>query len=417
MLKHPRNMVIFRIKELERLTKLQEKTKQAMLNVMEDFEEAKAITEQEKAKSEAMLASIGEGLIAVNMEGKIMIINKAAEKMLGWNENDLLGKDFTSLPLEDEQNHLLPLDKRPTYIALSTGKMINNTYVFVRKDKTRFPITITVTPIKLNGKIIGAIDIFRDITREKKIDQEKTEFVCIASHQLRTPLGITKWYLEVLIDEGYLNNAPKIVREYLDVVYKNNERLLALVRGLLCISRIDQETVINAPQITNIMSVLNEVINNMTILAAKHTITLRLDVKKSDIPAIFADPLKVQEVIKNLLTNAITYSNASEMVDIIVDQKDKKVIITVKDTGVGISGEDKKKLFTKFFRSEKAIVKNTEGSGLGLYVVKKYVNSWNGDISVETSEGKGSTFSVTLPLGKNKQESIFAFAKTKTLAS
>ena len=166
-----------RTKELESLTKSQEETKKAMLNVMEDLEMAKEQIELEKAKDEAMLESIGEGLVAVDTNRKVIVMNKTAENMLGWKLNEMIGHEITNLPLEDEEGHLMPLEKRPTTIALTTGEKTKVTYFFVRKDKTRFPITITATPIKLRGKTIGLIEIIRDITRELEIDREKSEFV------------------------------------------------------------------------------------------------------------------------------------------------------------------------------------------------------------------------------------------------
>jgi len=274
----------------------------------------------------------------------------------------------------------------------------------VRKDKTRVPIAITVTPIKLGGKTTGAIVIFRDIAREKEIDRAKNEFVSLASHQLRTPLGIAKWYMEALMGEKYLSNAPKIAREYLDEVYKSNERLLSLVRDLLSISRIDQGKVRDTPELTNITQLIKDIIKAMSILARKSNITLHLDLKKTNIPSLLIDPLRLQEVIENLIANAITYSKSSGNVEVIVDTKHESILIMVKDEGIGISQTEKAKLFTKFFRSEKASVKNTEGSGLGLYVVKSYIDGWHGTIDVESSEGKGSTFTISLPLTKESDK-------------
>lgn len=387
-----------RTQELERLSKSQEETKQAMLNVMEDLEAAKSVIEIEKVKDEAMLASIGEGLIAIDNNKKIMIFNKAAENIMGWKRKDLIGKKLTMLPLEDEEGNAVSFDKRPTEVALSTGTLVNNTYFFVKKDKTRLPIAIHVTPIKLQGKIIGAIDIFRDITHEKEIDRAKSEFVSLASHQLRTPLGIAKWYIEAIKQEGYLDKIPQIAKDYLEEVYKSNERLLSLVRDLLSISRIDQGKVRDNPQLVKITELIATIIKAMTILATKNNITIHLELKKSNIPMIFIDKLRLQEVIENLITNAIEYSNTNGKIDVTLGASTNKIFIVVKDTGIGISEVDQKKLFTKFFRSEKAIGKNTEGSGLGLYVAKSYIDAWGGSISVKSQEEKGSMFTISLPI-------------------
>lgn len=386
--------------ELERLSKSQENIKQAMLNVMEDLEAAKTQIELEKAKDEAIIASVGEGLIAVDTDKKIIIMNASAEKMLGWDMKDMIGREITSLPLEDEDGHILPLTKRPTYISIATGKPTNAIYHFVRKDKTRFPIAINVTPVKLAGKTIGAIDIFRDITQEKEIDRVKSEFVSLASHQLRTPLGISKWYLEAILAKDYFAKAPRMAQDYLHEVYKNNERLLALVRDLLSISRIDQGHLKSVSKSVHVLDIIQRVVKHMRILANANNISIRLKVRERHMSAILIDPLRVQEVIENLIINAITYSNASGIVEVTVGVHVGMIRIDVKDSGIGIVSKDKKKLFTKFFRSEAAIAKNPEGSGLGLYVVKSYVEDWGGSIMVQNNKGKGCTFTVTLPYTK-----------------
>lgn len=364
--------------ELERLSKEQQETKRAMLNVMEDLAATKELIEMEKAKDEAMLVSIGEGLIAVDNDKRIMIINKAAECMLGWEMKNVVGQKFTTFPLEDaaKKEH----------------------FFYVGKDKKRLSLELNVTPITLGKKKIGAIIIFRDSTRERQIDQAKSEFVSLASHQLRTPLGIAKWYIEAIKQECYLDNTTQVAREYLDEVHKCNERLLSIVRDLLSISRIDQGKVRDAPQSIQIIDVIKNVIKNMNILAVKNNIILHLDLKKPVISTIFIDPLRVREIIDNVVANAIMYSKPQGIVEIIVDQKDDTLLIAVKDTGIGISKIDKNRLFTKFFRSEKASVKNAEGSGLGLYVAKSYVEGWGGKISVVSEEGRGSTFTISLPM-------------------
>jgi PAS domain S-box-containing protein len=393
-----------RTKELEVLTKSQEETKKALLNVMEDLGEARSMMEFEKVKDEAMLASIGEGLIAVDNHGKILLINKAAEKTLGWKMKEMIDEEIISLPLIDAKGDALPLDKRPTHAALSSGKTtIVNNYFFERKDKTRFPIAIVATPIILKSKIIGAIVIFRDITHEKEIDKAKSEFVSLASHQLRTPLGIIKWYLEALENEDYVNKAPTLVRKYFNEICKSNERVLSLVRDLLSVSRIEQGRVQNNPKAVNIIFLIKEIVEQMQIVASKKKVDLHLTIQDSKMPSINMDILRFREVIENLIGNAIEYTLAGGFVDVTLNKIGDTLSISVKDTGIGISLTDQKNLFTKFFRSEKATGHNPKGSGLGLYVAKSYVEGWGGKISVESRDGKGSTFTINLPISQKKE--------------
>lgn len=393
-----------RKQKLERLGIEQEETKQAMLNVMEDLEAAKAVIEQEKARDEAMFASIGEGLIAVNNDRKITNVNKATEEMLGWTMKELIGKVITTLPLEDEDGRLMPLEKRPTFLAIASGKASLATYYFVKKDKTRFPIAINATPIKLDGKTIGLIETLRDITREKEVDKAKSEFVSLASHQLRTPLGIVKWYLEALAEDKYFAQAPPSTRKYFEEIYKSNERVLSLVSDLLSVSRIEQGHVKNTPEPLDLVGLVKSVVEQLQILAVKKRITLRFSSPRAPLPSIVIDSLRLHEVIENLIANAIEYSLSDGRVDITAQRQGEALLLRIKDRGIGISSADQKKLFTKFFRSEKATGHNPEGSGLGLYVVKSYVEGWNGKISVESTEGQGSTFTVSLPINQQNPE-------------
>jgi len=385
-------------------SKVQEETKQAMLNVMEDLEEAKRVIEIERARDEAMLISIGSGIIATDQNLRVTFMNEAAERLVGWKNEEVIGKLwFDFVPMVDENGNMLPEDERPIKQAISNKKLSTFTtpldnYYFIRKDKTKFPVSVVAAPIILNRKVIGAIGVYQDITREKEIDKAKSEFVSLASHQLRTPLGIMKWYLEALENEDYMKKSPRMIRNYFDEISDSNERVLSLVRDLLSVSRIDQGRVKNVPKSVDLIQAIKEVVDQMQIVTHVHNITLGLTVPENKIPPVNIDVLRFSEVIENLVGNAIEYSVEAGSVNVTVKKQDDILLISVKDTGIGISKEDQKKLFTKFFRSEKAVTQNPEGSGLGLYVVKSYIEGWGGKLSFESVEGRGSTFTIHLPL-------------------
>ncbi|HWY80253.1 MAG TPA: ATP-binding protein [Candidatus Sulfotelmatobacter sp.] len=395
-------MLKVQMQNFERIDKSREEIKKAMLNVMEDLETARITIETKNAKDEAMLASIGEGLIAVDNKSKIVMVNRAAEEMLGLKAKELINKIITTLYLESEDGNPIPLEKRPSNIALSTGKITNVTYFFVKKDKTRFPLSINVTPITLGGKTIGLIETLRDVSREKEIDLAKSEFVSLASHQLRTPLGIIKWYLEALTHEEYFLKAPQKLLTYLDEIYKNNERLLSLVRDLLSVSRIDQGKVKNDQKLMNPVKVIKEIVAQMAIVARKKHIALHVIVRDKKLPSILIDVFRFREILENLIANAIEYTLDNGSVDIIIKRIGNILEISVRDMGIGISLIDQKKLFTKFFRSEDATEYNPGGSGLGLYVVKSYVESLGGKVKVTSKVGKGSLFIIQLPIFLNR---------------
>ena len=211
-----------------------------------------------------------------------------------------------------------------------------------------------------------------------------------------------KWYLEILESENDFKKAPITIRKHFDEIYKNNERVLSLVRDLLSVTRIDQGRVKNLPKSANLTSVIKKIVEQMQIMAEKKKITLHLKIHYGKMSSIYIDIVRFQEVIENLITNAIEYTAPSGKVDVFVNKLDSSLIIRVKDTGIGISPYDQNKLFTKFFRAEKSIEYNPEGSGLGLYIVKSYVEGWGGKISVKSTLGKGSTFIITLPISQKK---------------
>lgn len=296
-------------------------------------------------------------------------------------------------------------------MVLSTEKTTTTTtfselaYQYSRRDGTKFPVAITVRPVS-SGKTGGAIEVFRDISHELEIDKAKSEFVSLASHQLRTPLGIIKWYLEALHSEKYFEKAPTVIKDYYDEIYKSNERVLCLVRDLLSVSRIDQGRAKNSPVSFDLTTEVTEIVKQMQIVARKKEITLTLTIKDPHIPFVYMDCLRFHEVIENLIVNAIEYTMSGGFVFVSVGRIEESIFIRVKDTGVGLSDVDRKKLFTKFFRSEKAVIQNPEGSGLGLYVVKAYVEDWGGEITVESVEGKGSTFTISLPITQTNQKDL-----------
>ncbi len=354
--------------------------------------------ELEKSKAEAILSNIGEGLVAVDNNRKVMVMNHIAEELLGWKAKELIGKDISqTLRLEDGEGNIVPLQNRPTYLAISTGKVQQTNYFFVRKNKTKFPIAITGTPVKLGKEVIGAVNIFRDVTRELEIDRAKSEFVSLASHQLRTPLGISKWYLEAIQEEHLLDKAPDTLKHYIDEVYKNNERLLTLVRDLLSVSRIDQGKIDYEKELINVEEELSSITKEMSFMAKAAHIDLKIEFLKKISPFLI-DRIKFREVVENFISNGIKYNDPHGKVKITVDKVRDNLHLSIKDNGIGISHLDLKSLFTKFFRSKAATIKNPEGTGLGLYVAKSYIDSWGGSVTVQSTESKGTEFLINVPL-------------------
>ena len=159
--------------------------------------------ERIRSRNDAILSSIGDGLVVVDKEGRINYINKSFEEILGWKSREIIGKSMVQIvPREDIHGVKVSFKERILTQVLSGEKFVadlTNPFYYIRKDKTRFPTSSIVAPVILNEKIVGAVEVFRDITREKEIDKAKTEFVSLASHQLRTPLSTVNWYSEMLL--------------------------------------------------------------------------------------------------------------------------------------------------------------------------------------------------------------------------
>src|SRR3989344_662490 len=223
-----------------------------------------AEAEEDKARDEAMLGSLGEGLVVLDTDGNILLMNPMAESLLGWTHEEVAGKKWDDVAvLETEDGRRIGAEKRATKRVLTSGKAISNDKnYYVRRDGKKFPVGTTAAPIIFGDKVIGVIAVFRDITREKYVDRAKSEFVSLASHQLRTPLSSIKWFAEMLLagDAGQLTDEQK---QFVENVAQSNERMIELVNGLLNISRIESGRIIVDPVPTDLEQLVKETVTEL----------------------------------------------------------------------------------------------------------------------------------------------------------
>ncbi|HYV33338.1 MAG TPA: MASE1 domain-containing protein, partial [Candidatus Limnocylindria bacterium] len=220
---------------------------------------------EEKATDEALLASIGEGMVATDDQGKIILANKAFEDLLGWTAAEAVGRKTNEIiVMEDENGHEIPENQRPLSLTLSTGERITATHVLVRKNKTKFPAAITATPLILQGKVAGAIKIFRDMTVEKQVDKAKSEFVSLASHQLRTPLTVVKWNVSRILESLESTEQPlEEKKKYLEKIYSTNESMIELVNAILNVSKIDLGTLAINPKPSSLSQIADDLLEEL----------------------------------------------------------------------------------------------------------------------------------------------------------
>jgi PAS domain S-box-containing protein len=367
-----------------------------------------------KAKDEAILNSIGDGLIATNAKngGQIILINKRAEEMLGVSARDVYGKALVdAIAMQNENGDIIGDKQRLITESLvrnitSTVSSTGPSNYYARKNGSRFPIAATVTPIRLRGKIIGAVEIFRDITREKEIDKQKNEFISLASHQLRTPTTAMNWYCEMLQDETFGKLTPKQT-EYINEISHGNHRMIELVNALLTVSRIELGTFTIEPRRTPLDEIIETLLKELHPEIEKKSTGI-IKYYESDALAIQSDPTLVQMIVQNLLANAIDYSVYKGRVTIRISRTgtkaEPKVKIRVHNRGHFISAQDHKKVFTKFFRTDDARLTKPDGNGLGLYIAKSVAEALGGNICFSSSTARGTSFCLCLPAKSNSKK-------------
>ncbi len=383
----------------------------AARNVLEDLQFEKEALANANAKDEALLQSIGEGVVAIDKDGKIILMNHMAEQILSLNAEKMIGKSlYEAWKMLDEKGNPVPESMRPVIAALrgkttTTTTTTTNTgpsYFYVRKNGTVFPVSITVTPVIVNNKIIGAIDIFHDITKEKEAEKLKTDFLSLASHQLRTPLSGTKWLIETMRREilGTLNKKQK---EYIDQIYQLNERMIHLVFEMLSILRLEGGIESVKKETVLIPILCKDILISMTAAAKSMGIVLYSNLKNHKDFAIRTD----QEILKNILecfvSNAINYSRDRQKVILGAEEQSDAVVFFVKDSGIGIPEKEQKKIFERFYRASNAKDLKPTGSGLGLNIAKMLAGKIGAEISFESEENKGSTFYLRVPKRSNKE--------------
>jgi PAS domain S-box-containing protein len=352
---------------------------------------------QHSVESEVLFTSMGDGAITTDEFGRITRVNPAAESMLGYSEADLKGVWFPSsiiaLNLDGSRMNVL---ERPLTQAFMTGRAVNRKIFYITGSGQQLPVSINVSPILIKGKPVGAIELFRDISSELEIDRMKSEFISLASHQLRTPLSAIQTYAHMLSD-GYLGELNSVQKASLDTIVKATNRMNELISTLLNITRMESGSIEVHSRPMKVDTVIEQIMHELRVMADAKAISLTLKTVGQDSTEIYSDQLIVKEIVTNLTSNAIKYTPENGKVSITVRPQKNGVQVRIRDSGWGIPGRMQYKVFTKFFRSPNIAKRETTGTGLGLYLVKGLLDTLGGRIWFESGEGEGTTFYFTLP--------------------
>ncbi len=361
---------------------------------------AKKAAEREKAKTEAIIRYLCDGLIMLDNNCQVVMVNPLGEKLLGVSEKSVIGLDVRR-PQTDARFESF-------FTVLHWCPGLNNR---IKNEVFQEEITLThprpqVLQVQTTtvqdpfGQPMGFIKVLHDITREKQLDEIKSDFISIASHQLKTPLSTMKWNLEILTKQLLLKITPP-QQELLDKTVEANEEMIQIVRDLLDVSRIEQGRLKPQLEMGSISDVITSAAEKFKLLAEKKNLQFTIELPSQKIKQMI-DSRALAMVLNNLIDNAFKYTPGHGRISIKLSYEPlshpKQAVIVIQDSGLGIPKSEQSQLFTKFFRAKNIETMSPKGTGLGLYIAQNIVTSHEGKIHVRSEENHGSTFSIILPI-------------------
>lgn len=377
----------------------------AMLNILEDARELEKKLKQERDLTKAVISSMAEGLLVAGRDGKVILMNQAASILLRVAPEDAIGKNINGvfrLFQNNQEDYNLPIDnliKEPNIININ----LEDNFYCKGGIENSFPVAVIMASLMKTSyqgeNISGVVVLFRNIAKEKSLDEAKSGFISIASHQLRTPLTSIRWFSEMLLD-GDAGEITDEQKHFVERIYQGTDRMINLVNLLLQIARVEAGRVKIDPVPIDLKLLTEGVMMTLRTQLEEKKQKIEIAVTPSELPKIPIDEDVAWQIVQNLLTNAIRYSHEQGVIDvkIVCDDKKGEVLYAVADHGIGIPKEEQGRIFEKFYRADNALKHAPEGSGLGLNLVKKLVEDWEGRIWFESEEGKGTTFFFTISL-------------------
>jgi PAS domain S-box-containing protein len=357
--------------------------------------------QEEAAKNRAVLESIADGVLVLDHNGRVLLVNPAAEELLG----------FAGMALEGEHfRHMLGLGETEVHRELSQAlysellKRLEigedaglSTESSVRLQAGTRVLAVTMAPLILSlGGTPGLVAALRDISREAEVERLKNEFISTVSHELRTPMTSIKGYTDLLF-LGMAGGLTDAQRNFLKIIKSNADRLTALVNDILDISRIETGRMRLTIGALDLGQIISQIVASFRGQYREKGLNLIWEEPEA-LPDVRGDAARVAQVLSNLIANAWQYSPTGGTVTVSVHAVEGFLQTDVSDTGIGISPDDVGRIFDRFYRADHPMVQEAEGTGLGLSIVKMFVEMLGGEIWVESEPARGTTFSFTLPL-------------------
>lgn len=353
-------------------------------------------------KSEIVINAIGDGVIATDSKGIIQLINPAAQSILGWDGQDAKNLDYRSVfKLLNAKSEPIADDTGPIQQVLHGGDPVTcNDMILETNSGKKMNVSLLVSPVGKFGN--GAIIVFRDITDEISENKQRAEFISTASHEMRTPVAAIEGYLGLALNPATATVDDK-ARAYLEKAHESAAHLGRLFQDLLDVSKAEDGRLKNEPQLVELVNFARESVAILIPKAQEKSLDLVFqpdvteDTMNAITPTFYAqvDPDHLRETLSNLIENAIKYTKEGS-VTVNISGSEDRATFSVSDTGIGIAPEDIPHLFQKFYRIDNSETREIGGTGLGLYLCRRLVESMNGRLWVESQQGKGSTFFVEL---------------------
>jgi two-component system phosphate regulon sensor histidine kinase PhoR len=338
---------------------------------------------QERAQAEAILASMVDSVLVTDMEGKIILMNRSAERVCGKEERAVIGKTLTEAVLHFDLEDLLKktiASRTPLQHEISLYQPTERVY------------EVHMAPVDARGRLLGVVIVLYDITNLRRLEQVRRDFVANVSHELRTPITSVRAMAETLLDAGMED--PEMANEFLKTITMESERLTALLDDLLQLSHVESGRRLLSLEELDVCDLLRHVAERvMTPITRKGQ---RLILELPDELTMLADRSALVQVIINLLDNARKYSPEGATITVRAEAGNP-VRISVQDTGYGIPRNEKDRIFERFYRVDRARSRAEGGTGLGLSIVKHLVELHGGTIAVQSDTGEGSTFTASFP--------------------
>ena len=363
----------------------------------------------ERGRLDALLESSGDGIMVLRPDMSIERLNRALASLTGWTADEAVGRQHDEIVVWARQSSEITLNQamEQGWPSRESGATLGRTaatsrtlYVegeLRRRNGSVVSVGITYAPLLArNGRLINIISTVRDITRFREADVLKDTFISVVSHELKTPVAIIKGYAETLRRPEARRN-PALVEEMLESITEESDRLARLVDDLLDASRLQAGGLpFRDVEDVDLRFIARRVIERYASQASNHRLILDF-VPADDFPTVRGDPQRLEQVLDNLVSNAIKYSPRGGIVEIKGEASTVEVVISVRDEGVGIPLEEQERIFSRFHRIENPETRAVSGTGLGLYLTRAIMQAHGGRCWVDSVPGKGATFYVALP--------------------